>query len=160
MTSSYEAPSLTTSQLLFSAAAKAVSEASKLPASAVGTDPLLGPAPKRISKSLEVLNCGAMWSSFVEELVLVKGEKGLGFSILDYQVISIYIVHRKVLLRAHAFLFPLRKPLFSFLRESHIYHPRPPSRVAGLNDAESIFMVGTWWGGMYKECYYCTLGSV
>ena len=28
-----------------------------------------------------------MWSSFVEEIVLDKGERGLGFSILDYQVI-------------------------------------------------------------------------
>jgi hypothetical protein len=27
-----------------------------------------------------------MWSTDVEEIVLVKGEKGLGFSILDYQV--------------------------------------------------------------------------
>ena len=49
-------------------------------------DPQLGPAPKRLSKSLEALNCGAMWSSFVEEIVLEKGERGLGFSILDYQV--------------------------------------------------------------------------
>ena len=48
---------------------------------------LFGPAPKRLSKSLEALNCGAMWSSFVEEIVLDKGERGLGFSILDYQVI-------------------------------------------------------------------------
>lgn len=37
------------------------------------------------AKSLEALNCGAMWSSLVEEIVLHKGEKGLGFSILDYQ---------------------------------------------------------------------------
>lgn len=28
-----------------------------------------------------------MWSSEVEYVVLEKGEKGLGFSILDYQVI-------------------------------------------------------------------------
>jgi hypothetical protein len=35
---------------------------------------------------LEPLNSAAMWSTDVEEIVLVKGEKGLGFSILDYQV--------------------------------------------------------------------------
>ena len=38
------------------------------------------------AKSLEHLSCGAMWSSFVDEVVLIKKEKGLGFSILDYQV--------------------------------------------------------------------------
>ena len=41
--------------------------------------------PRR-ARSLEMVNCGAMWSSFVEEIVLKKGERGLGFSILDYQV--------------------------------------------------------------------------
>ena len=38
------------------------------------------------SKSLELLNTVAMWSNKTEEIVLQKGEKGLGFSILDYQV--------------------------------------------------------------------------
>ena len=38
------------------------------------------------SRSLEPLNSAAMWSSQIEEIVLIKGEKGLGFSILDYQV--------------------------------------------------------------------------
>lgn len=39
------------------------------------------------SRSLEDLTgAGAMWSSFVREIVLLKGDKGLGFSILDYQV--------------------------------------------------------------------------
>ena len=38
------------------------------------------------SRSLEPLNSAAMWSEEVEEIVLIKGEKGLGFSILDYQV--------------------------------------------------------------------------
>ena len=38
------------------------------------------------SRSLEPLNSSAMWSSEVELIVLIKGEKGLGFSILDYQV--------------------------------------------------------------------------
>ena len=41
---------------------------------------------KRISKSLEPLNTTAMWQDTTEEVVLTKGEKGLGFSILDYQV--------------------------------------------------------------------------
>ena len=38
------------------------------------------------SKSLEGLSSLAMWEPHVEEVVLKKGEKGLGFSILDYQV--------------------------------------------------------------------------
>lgn len=49
----------------------------------------IGPVPGQLrvrSKSLENMNCGAMWSSFVEEVILKKGDKGLGFSILDYQV--------------------------------------------------------------------------
>ena len=66
-------------------ASKGVTEVSRSP-NVVALDPLLEPAPKRLSKSLEALNCGAMWSSFVEEIVLEKGERGLGFSILDYQV--------------------------------------------------------------------------
>ena len=37
------------------------------------------------SRSLEAFTCGAMWSSLVDEIVLTKSEKGLGFSILDYQ---------------------------------------------------------------------------
>ena len=41
---------------------------------------------RRISKSLEPLNTTAMWEKTTEEVVLIKGEKGLGFSILDYQV--------------------------------------------------------------------------
>ena len=41
---------------------------------------------RRISKSLEPLNTTAMWEKTTEEVVLAKGEKGLGFSILDYQV--------------------------------------------------------------------------
>ena len=41
---------------------------------------------RRISKSLEPLNTTAMWEKTTEEVVLNKGEKGLGFSILDYQV--------------------------------------------------------------------------
>ena len=45
---------------------------------------------RRISKSLEPLNTTAMWEKSTEEVVLTKGEKGLGFSILDYQVGLIY----------------------------------------------------------------------
>jgi len=41
---------------------------------------------RRISKSLEPLNTTAMWEKTTEEVILIKGEKGLGFSILDYQV--------------------------------------------------------------------------
>ena len=37
------------------------------------------------SHSLEIFSDPATWSSTVEEVVVIKGEKGLGFSILDYQ---------------------------------------------------------------------------
>lgn len=39
------------------------------------------------SRSLEPLTGLAMWSSQPQIIELVKGERGLGFSILDYQVI-------------------------------------------------------------------------
>jgi len=42
-----------------------------------------GPPPR--SKSLEAFSNPAMWGPDVEEVILRKGEKGLGFSILDYQ---------------------------------------------------------------------------
>ena len=38
------------------------------------------------SRSLEALPSLAVWSPTVEQILLIKGEKGLGFSILDYQV--------------------------------------------------------------------------
>ena len=40
---------------------------------------------KRKSQSLDQLNSQAMWRSETEEVMLEKGDKGLGFSILDYQ---------------------------------------------------------------------------
>ena len=39
------------------------------------------------SRSLEIFSDPATWSRDVEEIQLVKGEAGLGFSILDYQVL-------------------------------------------------------------------------
>ena len=41
--------------------------------------------PKLKSRSLDQLNCQAMWKEEVEDIVLVKSDRGLGFSILDYQ---------------------------------------------------------------------------
>lgn len=41
---------------------------------------------KMKSRSLEPLTGLAMWSSEPQIIELVKGERGLGFSILDYQV--------------------------------------------------------------------------
>lgn len=38
------------------------------------------------SRSLEPLTGLAMWSSQPQLIELIKGERGLGFSILDYQV--------------------------------------------------------------------------
>lgn len=43
---------------------------------------------KMKSRSLEPLTGLAMWSSEPQIIELVKGERGLGFSILDYQVKS------------------------------------------------------------------------
>lgn len=45
-----------------------------------------GPLVKLRSRSLEPLTGLAMWSSEPHVVELVKGERGLGFSILDYQV--------------------------------------------------------------------------
>jgi multiple PDZ domain protein len=43
---------------------------------------------KMKSRSLEPLTGLAMWSSEPQIIELVKGERGLGFSILDYQVME------------------------------------------------------------------------
>ena len=43
------------------------------------------------SRSLEPLNGLAMWSNEPQFIELIKGDRGLGFSILDYQV-SIHII--------------------------------------------------------------------
>jgi len=42
------------------------------------------------SRSLEPLTGLVMWSSEIQVIDLVKGERGLGFSILDYQVIEYF----------------------------------------------------------------------
>ena len=85
--SSNQPPHQSTPSIPIPASKEVAAEASSSEAAASDPALLFGPAPKRLSKSLEALNCGAMWSSFVEEIVLDKGERGLGFSILDYQVI-------------------------------------------------------------------------
>ena len=41
------------------------------------------------SRSLEIFSDPATWAGEVLEVDLVKGEKGLGFSILDYQVLKV-----------------------------------------------------------------------
>ena len=43
------------------------------------------------SRSLEIFSDPATWSRDVEEILLTKGEAGLGFSILDYQVILLIL---------------------------------------------------------------------
>lgn len=52
---------------------------------------------KMKSRSLEPLTGLAMWSSEPQIIELVKGERGLGFSILDYQVRTSFSVVRVVL---------------------------------------------------------------
>ena len=51
-----------------------------------------GPLNKAKSRSLEPLTGLAMWSSDLVVIELVKGDRGLGFSILDYQVSTIIII--------------------------------------------------------------------
>ena len=48
------------------------------------------PVNKNRSRSLEPLTKLAMWSNEPVVIELVKGDHGLGFSILDYQVCSRY----------------------------------------------------------------------
>lgn len=43
------------------------------------------------ARSLEPLTGLAVWSSEPQIIELIKGERGLGFSILDYQVIILTI---------------------------------------------------------------------
>lgn len=51
----------------------------------------ISPCPPSRSRSLEGTGClggVAMWKDSAEKLELIKGDHGLGFSILDYQVIN------------------------------------------------------------------------
>jgi hypothetical protein len=62
------------------------------------------------SRSLEPLTGLAMWSSEPQIIELIKGDRGLGFSILDYQVIGIdYSIKQNLIgLRAnHKFVLNL-----------------------------------------------------
>lgn len=43
---------------------------------------------KSMSKSLDSLSLFGMWSSDLTEVELIKGDSGLGFSILDYPVVE------------------------------------------------------------------------
>lgn len=62
---------------------KAKSDGSLASTSTINTDTSFS---KLKSRSLEPLTGLAMWSSEPQIIELVKGERGLGFSILDYQV--------------------------------------------------------------------------
>lgn len=62
---------------------KAKSDGSLASTGTINTDTSLS---KLKSRSLEPLTGLAMWSSDPQIIELVKGERGLGFSILDYQV--------------------------------------------------------------------------
>jgi multiple PDZ domain protein len=57
-------------------------------ASAVDNTPVQHSLNKMKSRSLEPLSNFAMWSSEPVVIELKKGDKGLGFSILDYQVMT------------------------------------------------------------------------
>lgn len=62
---------------------KAKSDGSLASTATATTEPSLS---KLKSRSLEPLTGLAMWSSEPHIIELTKGERGLGFSILDYQV--------------------------------------------------------------------------
>lgn len=62
---------------------KAKSDGSLASSATAGTDSSFS---RMKSRSLEPLTGLAMWSSEPQVIELVKGERGLGFSILDYQV--------------------------------------------------------------------------
>jgi hypothetical protein len=69
------------------------------------------------SRSLEPLSGLATWSSEPQVIELVKGERGLGFSILDYQVLFFFFFFLAQQLSSHhpspAF------PFFSFYLSLH-----------------------------------------
>jgi multiple PDZ domain protein len=62
---------------------KAKSDGSIASSATAGTDSSFS---RMKSRSLEPLTGLAMWSSEPQVIELVKGDRGLGFSILDYQV--------------------------------------------------------------------------
>lgn len=64
---------------------KAKSDGSLASNTTVGTEPNLS---KLRSRSLEPITGLAMWSSEPHIIELTKGDRGLGFSILDYQVLA------------------------------------------------------------------------
>lgn len=65
---------------------KAKSDCSISSAGTTATEASAQPATSKLkSRSLEPLSSLAMWSEDVLQIELVKGERGLGFSILDYQ---------------------------------------------------------------------------
>lgn len=85
------------------------------------------------SRSLEPLTGLAMWSSEPHIIELVKGERGLGFSILDYQVTT---PEQSPLYSHPAFpcpLHPFREKLFSTESESSkdsvFINPMPKSSL-------------------------------
>jgi multiple PDZ domain protein len=63
---------------------KAKSDGSLASSATAGTDS--NSFSRMKSRSLEPLTGLAMWSSEPQVIELVKGDRGLGFSILDYQV--------------------------------------------------------------------------
>lgn len=60
------------------------------PLTSVSTSQLSSELSRLRSRSLEPLSGLAMWSSEPQLIRLVKGDRGLGFSILDYQVRAFY----------------------------------------------------------------------
>lgn len=64
---------------------KAKSDGS-LAIASIGPTPTVADLSKMKSRSLEPLTGLAMWNSEPQIIELIKGDRGLGFSILDYQV--------------------------------------------------------------------------
>lgn len=65
-----------------------------------------------------------MWASEVEYIDLEKGEKGLGFSILDYQVMYLLIVDKHIQLLitlSQSYLGSVLNFLFFFSVSRHVH---------------------------------------
>ena len=126
---------------------------------------------KRRSRSLENLalsTAGAMWSALVSEVVLNKGDRGLGFSILDYQdpqnpsdtVIVIRSVIRGGIASQSKCLVPgdrlvyvndTRLEIYDFfqLKEQHISSEFPSSTFSRLDNASLDMAVQALKGAPY-----------
>lgn len=92
------------------------------PLTSISTSQLTSELSRLRSRSLEPLSGLAMWSSEPQLIKLIKGDRGLGFSILDYQV-SAFCFPLLVFFSSHSFPSLIACfPILSFLSPYSI-HP-------------------------------------